>query len=64
MIRPAPSRRVSRDAARAAARDAAGAAAGAAARAAARDALAPTKEALQVEAHKLVDRMLAVTEAN
>ena len=44
----------------AAARDAAGAAA----RAAARDALAPTKEALQVEAHKLVDRMLAVTEAN
>jgi hypothetical protein len=55
-------------AARDAARDAAGAAAGAAARdaawAAARDALAPTKEALQVEAHKLVDRMLAVTEAN
>ena len=36
----------------------------AAARAAAGDALAPTKEALQVEAHKLVDRMLAVTEAN
>ena len=49
-----------RDAAGAAARDAARAAA----RAAARDALAPTKEALQVEAHKLVDRMLAVTEAN
>ena len=47
-------------AARVAARDAAGAAA----RAAARAALAPTKEALQVEAHKLVDRMLAVTEAN
>jgi hypothetical protein len=53
-----------RDAAGAAARDAAGAAARAAAWAAARDALAPTKEALQVEAHKLVDRMLAVTEAN
>jgi hypothetical protein len=56
------------DAARVAALDAAGAAArdaaGAAARAAARDPLAPTKEALQVEAHKLVDRMLAVTEAN
>ena len=52
------------DAAWDAARDAAGAAAGAAARDAARDALAPTKEALQVEAHKLVDRMLAVTEAN
>jgi hypothetical protein len=48
----------------AAAGAAAGAAARDAARAAARDALAPTKEALQVEAHKLVDRMLAVTEAN
>jgi len=57
-----------RAAARAAAGDAAGAAAGVAARAAAwaaaGAALAPTKEALQVEAHKLVDRMLAVTEAN
>ncbi len=48
----------------AAAWDAARDAAWAAAWAAARDALAPTKEALQIEAHKLVDRMLAVTEAN
>jgi hypothetical protein len=48
-------------AARDAAWDAAWAAAWAAARAAARDALAPTKTQLQVDAHQLVDRMLAVT---
>jgi len=53
------------DAARDAAWDAAGAAAGAAARDAARAAareLAPTVDELRAEAHRLVDRMLAVTE--
>ncbi len=49
------------DAAWAAAWDAAGAAALAAAGAAARAALAPTKAELQADAHRLVDRMLAVT---
>jgi hypothetical protein len=55
------------DAARNAAWDAAGSAAGDAARNAARnaarDALAPTVTELRVSAHDLVDRMLAVTEA-
>ena len=50
------------DAAGAAARDAAGAAAWAAAGAAARERLAPTAHELRAEAHRLVDRMLAVTE--
>jgi len=49
------------DAARAAARDAARDAAWDAARAAARE-LAPTVDELRAEAHRLVDRMLAVTE--
>lgn len=40
----------------------AAAAAGAAARAAARERLAPTAHELRAEAHRLVDRMLAVTE--
>ena len=51
-----------RAAARDAARDAAGAAAWAAAGAAARERLAPTAHELRAEAHRLVDRMLAVTE--
>ena len=69
----AAARDAARDAAGAAARDAARAAAWAAARAAAAaaaaaaawdaawDALAPTKVELQADAHRLVDRMLAVT---
>jgi hypothetical protein len=52
-----------RDAARNAARNAAWDAAWVAAQDAARDALAPTVTELRVSAHDLVDRMLAVTEA-
>jgi hypothetical protein len=51
-----------RAAAWAAARDAAGAAAWDAAGDAARERLAPTVDELRAEAHRLVDRMLAVTE--